>query len=438
MIKRFAMIMAVAAAVATANADTELPLANLSLPQPNDSIECHISGTLIDRPDTKSVYIIEAGKDLRIHPSVKVPVVDGRYEYTLRDDMPRAYEVFFDDEMRRGNMRIRHFFTGNGDVEIISHAGGLEDNDSLRSDLPDNILAEGWRKIELRDFMPRLNRLYAKMDSLYDNKAALRPEVQRLDAEFASMEPGEKRDSVNDLRKAYYKGPREKCYTDEYIECERQGIEILKDLDSAQRAYIMQNPSLYGLFRVKDAISTKGRDWVDIPAYLGIFETAYADFMPNHPYKTDILGYIDAREVKVGNKYPDYMVTRPDGTKASMASLIKGSFAVIDLWASWCIPCRRHSRELIPIYEKYKDKGFKVIAVAREIQDCEAMNAAIAADGYPWESFVDIGDADKVWMINNAGNSGGKIILVDPTGTIIATDLPIPEIAAYLQTAYPD
>ncbi len=436
--KRCVSFVALVMAVAAARADVELPMANLGLPQPNDSIECHISGTLVDRPDTKSVYIIEAGKDLRVNGSVKVPVVDGKYEYTLHDDMPRAYEVFFDDEMRRGNMRIRQFFTGNGDVEIISHAPGKEDNDSMRSDIADNLLAEQWRKIELREFMPRLSQFSSKIDSLYEHNAALRPEVLRLDEEFAAMQPGAKRDSVNDLRMSYYRGPRENCYTEEYMDCERLGLEILKELDSAHRTFIMQHPSLYGLYMLKYAIPSKRSDYMDIPAYIGIFETAYGDFMANHPYTAEILGYIDALEVKVGNKYPDYKVTRPDGTTAGIASLIKGNVAVIDLWASWCIPCRRHSRELIPVYEKYKDKGFKVIAIARESKDCQAMSQAMAADGYPWESFVDLDDRDHVWMINNAGNSGGRIILVDPTGTILATDIPISQIAAYLQTAYPE
>lgn len=53
-------------------------------------------------------------------------------------------------------------------------------------------------------------------------------------------------------------------------------------------------------------------------------------------------------------------------------------------------------------------------------------------DGYPWESFVDLGDRDNVWRINNAGNSGGKIILVGADGVIVGTDISAKEIEEYL------
>lgn len=145
---------------------------------------------------------------------------------------------------------------------------------------------------------------------------------------------------------------------------------------------------------------------------------------------------IEARNVKAGNRYPDFKVTREDGSTEQISSLLKGNVAVIDLWASWCGPCRRHSIELIPVFEKYKDKGFKVIAVARESDNCIAMNKAMEKDGYPWESFVDLNDSDNVWRINRAGNGGGKIILVNSDGVIVGTDMPIQEIKDFLVKTY--
>ncbi|MDE6697604.1 MAG: TlpA family protein disulfide reductase, partial [Muribaculaceae bacterium] len=154
------------------------------------------------------------------------------------------------------------------------------------------------------------------------------------------------------------------------------------------------------------------------------------------PYTKEIEEMIEARDVKAGNKYPDYKVTREDGTTEQISSLLNGNVAIVDLWASWCGPCRRHSIELIPVYEKYKDKGFKVVAIAREQANCKAMNEAMQIDGYPWESFVDLNDQDKVWRINRAGNSGGKIILVNSDGIIVGTDMPIQEIKEFLEKTY--
>lgn len=74
--------------------------------------------------------------------------------------------------------------------------------------------------------------------------------------------------------------------------------------------------------------------------------------------------------------------------------------------------------------------------VAREKDDCEAMNEAMKKDGYPWESIVDLNDRDNVWRINRAGNGGGKIILVNSDGIIVGTDMPIEEIKAFLEKTY--
>ncbi len=77
-----------------------------------------------------------------------------------------------------------------------------------------------------------------------------------------------------------------------------------------------------------------------------------------------------------------------------------------------------------------------MVAIAREQDDCKDMNKALAKDGYPWESFVDLGDKDNVWRINNAGNGGGKIILVDENGIIVGTDIPTKEIEEFLIKSY--
>ncbi len=195
-------------------------------------------------------------------------------------------------------------------------------------------------------------------------------------------------------------------------------------------------PTLVGLNYIKTAILYNNEEYEDIPGYIELFESQYKNNMKDHPYAKEIAEMIEAREVKAGNKYPDYKVTREDGSTEQISSLINGNVAVVDLWASWCSPCRRHSMELIPLYEKYKDKGFKVVAIARENVDCNAMNEAMEKDGYPWESFVDLGDKDKVWRINSAGNGGGKIILVNSDGVIVGTDIPIQEIKEFLENTY--
>ena len=142
---------------------------------------------------------------------------------------------------------------------------------------------------------------------------------------------------------------------------------------------------------------------------------------------------------KPGKPYKgDYTVHAEDGTEANVADLIKGRPAIIDLWASWCKPCRIHSKELIPIYEKYSPLGLAYVAVARERGNTKAMKKAMEVDGYPWMSFVDLDDKDGVWKKNGCDNSGGRILLIDSEGKIVAINPSFETVEKYLQDAFRD
>ena len=74
---------------------------------------------------------------------------------------------------------------------------------------------------------------------------------------------------------------------------------------------------------------------------------------------------------------------------------------------------------MIPFYEKYKERGFTIVGVARE-EKRENMASALANDGYPWLNLLELNDENKIWSKYGVNYSGGITILVDRDGTILA------------------
>ncbi len=51
-----------------------------------------------------------------------------------------------------------------------------------------------------------------------------------------------------------------------------------------------------------------------------------------------------------------------DGTSYKIADQ-KGKVILINMWATWCGPCREEMPSLVEMHEKYKDQGFEVIGL---------------------------------------------------------------------------
>jgi cytochrome c biogenesis protein CcmG/thiol:disulfide interchange protein DsbE len=75
---------------------------------------------------------------------------------------------------------------------------------------------------------------------------------------------------------------------------------------------------------------------------------------------------INAFAADVNAKAPDFTLESIKNVSAnkkiSLAEL-KGKVVYVDFWASWCGPCQRSFPKLEALRNKYKDKGFEVVAI---------------------------------------------------------------------------
>jgi thiol-disulfide isomerase/thioredoxin len=65
----------------------------------------------------------------------------------------------------------------------------------------------------------------------------------------------------------------------------------------------------------------------------------------------------------VGDMMPAYTAKTLDGGAYDLASE-RGKVVLVNVWATWCGPCRFEIPELEKMHTKYADKGFKVVGVS--------------------------------------------------------------------------
>jgi thiol-disulfide isomerase/thioredoxin len=100
-------------------------------------------------------------------------------------------------------------------------------------------------------------------------------------------------------------------------------------------------------------------------------------------------------------------------------SSLRGKIVFIDVWASWCLPCREEMPRLIQLFEQYKDSGFIVIAISLDDDKAKWLNA-VTKDQQPWQQFSEL----KTWRNNSILNKWGVTgipynFLIDKKGNLI-------------------
>jgi peroxiredoxin len=80
---------------------------------------------------------------------------------------------------------------------------------------------------------------------------------------------------------------------------------------------------------------------------------------------------------QAGFAAPDFTLETLEGETVSLAEL-RGQAILVNFWATWCPPCRAEMPAIQQVYDKYRDRGFTVLAV--DLQESPAAVSAFAQE----------------------------------------------------------
>jgi cytochrome c biogenesis protein CcmG, thiol:disulfide interchange protein DsbE len=65
---------------------------------------------------------------------------------------------------------------------------------------------------------------------------------------------------------------------------------------------------------------------------------------------------------------PEFELKTPTDETVKLSDL-RGQAVLVNLWATWCPPCREEMQTIEKVYQEFKDRGFTVLAVNMTDQD---------------------------------------------------------------------
>lgn len=103
---------------------------------------------------------------------------------------------------------------------------------------------------------------------------------------------------------------------------------------------------------------------------MGCFVASIALFGGQTAFAADPFAGMDVKTPKVRLEAPAFTLPDLDGNETRLSDF-KGKVVLLNFWATWCGSCREEMPGMQTLWERSRDKGFVILAVAADRGDKE-------------------------------------------------------------------
>jgi len=150
--------------------------------------------------------------------------------------------------------------------------------------------------------------------------------------------------------------------------------------------------------------------------------------------KDSFLNLSHRNRVKVGIQAPEFTFPGLDGKVVRLTDY-RGKVVFLNIWATWCPPCREEMPSIRTLYQELKDEDFEILAVSIDALGAKAVDPFMKKYKLSFPALLDTGASIQ----NLYGTTGvPETFIIDKKGIVVkktlgARDWATPETTRFLR-----